>query len=454
MAFLHKFCEKIQIMDNLVENLSWTAAMLLKFQVSNHRSIRSTTEISFVATSLKEQSESVVPCSYTKHGVLPVLALYGANASGKSNLLNSMAFFRHTILRSFVDGDTDSGMPQRPFLLDEDSRKQASTYIADFILNGVRYQYGFAMTNERVIEEWLYHFPKVARQILFHRKAGEETEFFFGRSLKGKNREVEGITRNNTLFLSAAMKAGHTELSPIAAYFRNTLQFYLSSDAMPEELLGTVLATDVELKTGISRYLTIADTGIMEINIEKESSSADDQAMASAIFETLTKFNKLERPHLFQAPEHHFRLILGHQSEDGKTRPLNFEDESLGTRYLLTLLIPMLQALREGKLLVLDEITTSLHTLLARKLVTLFMDPKINSKGAQLLFTTHDTNLLAPGLLRRDQVWFAEKSASTGETAIYPLSDIKTKNTDNIERGYIQGRFGGIPFIPDNQPLC
>jgi AAA15 family ATPase/GTPase len=441
--------------DNLGKLYTGYAAMLLKFQVTNHRSIRGTAEISFVATSLKEQSESLVPCRYTKHGVLPVLALYGANASGKSNLLDAMAFFRRTILRSFVEGDTDSGMEQKPFLLDEESRKQASTYIADFVFNGIRHQYGFSMTSERVVEEWLYQFPKAPRQILFHRKADEEAEFFFGRYLKGKNREVEAITPDNTLFLSAAIKAGHIELSPIAAYFRNAIQFRLNPSVVPVDLLGRSLIKDAMLKSEVSRYLTIADTGIMDVNIEKESTSVDDQAIASAVFETLTKFHKFEELNpLFQTPEHRFQVILGHQSEDGKTRPLNFDDESLGTKYLLTILIPMLKVLQEGKLLVLDEITTSLHTLLARKLVTLFMDPKINTKGAQLLFTTHDTNLLAPGLLRRDQVWFAEKSPTTGETVIYPLSDIKTKNTDNIERGYIQGRFGGIPFIPDNQPLC
>ena len=431
--------------------------MLLKFQVTNHRSIRNTAEISFVATSLKEQSESLVSCPYTKHGVLPVLALYGANASGKSNLLDGMAFFRHTILRSFVDGDTESGMAQHPFLLDDESRKQASTYIADFVLNGVKHQYGFSMTSERVVEEWLYQFPKHARQILFHRKASEESEFFFGRNLKGKNREVVAITRSNALFLSAAMIAAHTELSPIATYFRNALQFRLNPSAEPPAVLGIALNDDIELKRDVTKYLSIADTGIMELNIQEQAQQAIRGDLANAVIDTIIKH--IDSKGLSSKVKddimalHLLDIKLGHQSEDGKTRELDFDDESLGTKYLLTILIPMLDVLKNGKLLILDEITTSLHTLLARKLVTLFMDPKINTKGAQLLFSTHDTNLLAPGLLRRDQIWFAEKSANTGDTEIFPLTDIKTKNTDNIERGYIQGRFGGIPFIPDNQPL-
>ena len=427
--------------------------MLLKFQITNHRSIRSTAEISFVATPLKEHSESLVPCSYTKHGVLPVLALYGANASGKSNLLDGMEFFRRTILRSFVYGDTESGMVQRPFLLDDESRRQASTYIADFVLNGVRHQYGFSITSERVVEEWLYQFPKTARQILFYRKVGEETEFFFGRNLKGKNKEVEAITRNNTLFLSAAMKAGHVELLPISAYFKDSIKFRLCQGSEPAQMLGEILKSDASLKKEIAQYLDIADTGITELDVEENELSPAEKIFSRAHYQPLITFSDgvLKFP---KFPDNKFQITLKHNSEDGRARSLNFDDESLGTQYLISILVPMLDVLKKGKLLVLDEITTSLHTLLAQKLVTLFMDPKINTNGAQLVFSTHDTNLLAPGLLRRDQVWFAEKSASTGENAIFPLTDIKTKNTDNIERGYIQGRFGGIPFIPDNEPLC
>lgn len=429
--------------------------MLLKFQVANHRSIRGQAEISFAATPLKEQAASLAPCRYTKHGVLPVLALYGANASGKSNLLDALAFFQRMIQRSFVDGDSGSGMPQQPFLLDETSRREPSTYIADFILAGVRYQYGFAISRERVLEEWLYQFPKVARQILFHRKAGETPEFFFGRGLKGKNREVEAITRGNALFLSAAAKAEHASLAPVAAYFAENISFLVNAPIqMAEQSLGQRLEQNADLINRVSRYLTAADTGIVGLAVEKEPLSNTRNIINNAMSEALKGIGHEALAQALKELDHDLKLVFTHQAENGKTCDLRFEEESLGTRYLLTILVPMLGILEKGALLMLDEITTNLHTLLARKLVTLFMDPAINTKGAQLLFTTHDTNLLAPGLLRRDQIWFAEKSARTGETAVYPLSDIKTKNTDNIERGYLQGRFGGIPFIPDNQPLC
>ena len=139
-------------------------------------------------------------------------------------------------------------------------------------------------------------------------------------------------------------------------------------------------------------------------------------------------------------------------SSDNKVRFLDFGDESLGTQYLLGLLPSMLKALRSGATLVLDEITTGLHTLLARQLVTVFQNRTVNKLGAQLVFSTHDTNLLSPGVLRRDEIWFAEKNRD-GATVVYPLTDVKTKNTDNIERGYIQGRFGGIPFLEEASAL-
>lgn len=429
--------------------------MLLKFQASNHLSIRNKAEISFVAEPLKERSEVLIQSPHAKQGVLPVLALYGANASGKSNLLLSLAFFRNGILKSFEQGDTDSGMPQRPFLLDETSRHQASTYVADFVLDEIRYQYGYSINSKMVLEEWLYQFPTAARRVLFHRNAADVPEFYFGRTLKGKNREIQAITRNNVLFLSAAMKAGHPELSLIAAYFRNAVQFRLSPGAESMETLGQSLLENDSLRQEIEKYLGSVDTGITNLSVDKEILSTEESNILNTFLDSFIKKNpEIKINFKTKAPENIFKITLGHQSEDGMIRFLNFGDESLGTRYLMTILVPLLKALREGKILVLDEITTGLHTLLARKLVTLFMDPNINAKGAQLLFSTHDTNLLAPGLLRRDQVWFAEKSAKTGETVIFPLTDIKTKNSDNIERGYLQGRFGGIPFIPDNQPLC
>jgi uncharacterized protein len=263
--------------------------------------------------------------------------------------------------------------------------------------------------------------------------------------LAGSNRQIQSITRPNALFISAATTSGHPVLSEVSKFFRDSLLLELSSSVGPSDRIAKQLEDDDELKLAAVKYLALADTGIMELKIEH---TPIPEALRGEMAEIQRAFSKIvgSKFAVSPAPEVDTTVKLGHTSADGRVRFLDFGDESLGTKYLFKLLPPMLKALKTGSVLVLDEITTSLHTLLARRLVSLFQDKKLNPNGAQLIFSTHDTNLLAPGLLRRDEIWFAEKG-NDGATIVYPLTDIKTKNTDNIERGYIQGRFGAIPFI-------
>lgn len=425
--------------------------MLIGFQVTNHESFRDQASVSFAATSFKEVRNTLIPCEYTKHGLLPVLALYGANASGKSNLLGALRFFQRSVDSSFKRGDANSGLPHKPFMLDEKSKSSRSTYAVDCVIDGTRYQYGFAQDNTRYLEEWLFAFPKAAKQVLFHRNAFEKKEFFFGRGLKGNHRQVESITRPNALFLSVAAQAAHEGLAKIADYFKERLVFKLSPDTASPFILAGSLQDD-HLRSRVIGYLGIADTGISDIRIERKTVSEDTRQRMSELSQAMTKLMGPEIPSI-DLSDFDLDLQLGHKSSDGLTRYLQFHQESQGTHYLLTILGPLLSALETGSVLVLDETTTSLHTLLSRKLLGLFLNRGINQHGAQLIFSTHDTNLLSGGFLRRDAIWFCEKGED-GASYAFPLSDIKTKNTDNIERGYLQGRFGAIPFIDETGPAC
>jgi uncharacterized protein len=425
--------------------------MLLKFSAENYLSLRDESEISFIAAPLKEGAEGLIPCEFTKHGVLPVIAIYGANASGKSNLLFALRFLRSAILQSFKESESD-GIPYRPFLLDDDSRQKPSSFTVDFLMRGVRYQFGASFTSTRIAGEWLYRFPKRTKQLLYTRSADELNPFRFGRALMGSNRQIQSITRPNSLFISAATASGHPLLSEISNFFKDNLLLQLSSSIGPSELIAKQFEEDGELRTAAVKYLAIADTGIADLKIEHTPIPESILSELTQFQEALKKFiGKSNNINVADVEKVNTSIKFGHASSDGAIRFLDYSDESLGTRYLFTLLPPMLKALKTGSLLVLDEITTSLHTLLARRLVSLFNDKQLNPRGAQLIFSTHDTNLLAPGLLRRDEVWFAEKG-NDGATIVYPLTDIRTKNTDNIERGYIQGRFGAIPFIREAVP--
>lgn len=420
--------------------------MLLRFAATNFRSIKDRAEVSFVATSLKELREGLIPSRYAPFGVLPVMAVYGANASGKSNLLIGLARMRNLVRNSFGKNDEDNKLPYEPFCLDNESSSLPTRFELDFSLEDIRYQYGVAYTGERIAAEWLYAFPKQTRQILYHREFGAESEYHFGRALTGSNRQIQSITRPATLFLSAAVKSGHAFLCKIGEFLDSSIRVQLNNDAMPGEVIAKQLEKVPEMRSKVANYLSLADTGVTEIKIEK---TPIPESRRQDFYAVLTALNKLTGgTELPKAPEEDHSIKLGHTSSDGQVRFIEFSKESLGTRYLSGLLPPLIASLELGGTLVLDEITTGLHTLLAQKLVALFCDPKVNSRGAQLIFTTHDTNLLAPGLLRRDEILLAEKSKG-GESNFFPLSDIKTKNSDNIERGYIQGRFGAIPYIGD-----
>lgn len=423
--------------------------MLLRFTVQNFLSLRDRQELNFVATPLKEQSDSLIPSRYAKHGVLPVVALYGANASGKSNTLHALRHVRSLVLNSFARSDENSGVPHKPFLLDDNSKDVATEFILDFILNNVRYQFGISFNKQRFTSEWLYAFPNQTQQLLYSRfinQLNNEEDYKFGRNLKGSNQIIRSITRKNTLFISAAAKSGHSILTGIYNYFKDSLLFRLNSRADDDHLIAEQIDENPESVTTINEYLKMADTGISEIKITEENISDEIRSHMNDFFKAISKIGGSNDAAELQAPEKSKSIELGHNSADGKIRYLQFEDESLGTKYLLTLLPSMLSALKHGKVLVLDEITTSLHTLLAKSLVSIFNNKEINNSGAQLIFSTHDTNLLSSGTLRRDEIWFAEKLRD-GSTSVYPLTDIQTKNTDNIEKGYLSGRFGAIPFL-------
>jgi uncharacterized protein len=419
--------------------------MLLRFSVSNYLSLRREVTLLLAAGVNKELLHVVRKTPYVRHGVIPVAVIYGANAAGKSNVLSAIARMRLLVLNSFADGEEDSKLPHSPFALDESSRSAPTRFLIDFVLEGIRYQYGFAYTLNRIEAEWLYSFPRRARQVLFERRFDESrSQFKFGRSLLGANKNIQALTRANTLYLSAAAKAGHTLLSRIHSYFRDSLIVRMNLQPRPEQVVGDDLSAAPELVKELTRYLSWADTGISDIKLGSKELPENLRKTIGSFFDLM----KADHPGAeYNVPEQMPTVNLGHAGSGGKIYYLDFGDESLGTRYLMTIVIPLLRAIKEGGVLVLDEITTGLHTSLARRLVELFQSPQFNTKGAQLIFSTHDTNILVPGLLRRDQIWFAEK-AEDGETSLFPLTDFQTKNSDNIEKGYLSGRFGAVPYIP------
>lgn len=422
--------------------------MLIRFGFSNFRSIKDYQEVSFVASSISDECADLIVTRSVDEKILPALAVYGGNATGKSNLLQALYFIRSGILNSHASGNVIGGVSREYFLLDKDSADNPSLFDCDFILDDVRHHYGFSIDNKQVVEEWLYAYPKNYKQVWFHRRAEEEEPFYFGKALKGKNRTIMSLTRNNSLFLSSAAQNNHEMLTPIYRYFRNKIEFDFGRGVIPAHVFEGYLDDEKE-RDWLVDFLSSADIGI--VNVKVESSEVENIEFQKDLIDVLKKHiidddteSEEESKKFFSNLSKGVRVV--HNCSDGTTVDFTLDNESLGTRKLIAILGPIYDALKRGALLVLDEIDTSMHPLLSKKLIQLFQHKKSNPNSAQILFSTHDTNLLAGGILRRDQVWFTEKDKK-GSTIIYPLTDISTRKGDNIENGYLQGRYGAIPFL-------
>jgi len=400
--------------------------MLLRFRFSNFRSFRTEHELSLVAGPFADAPESVRHPDTIPEGVLPVAAIYGANASGKTNALRALAFFSETVTFSHRQWKPDGPIPRMPFLSDEESTQAPSELEVDFLTSGVRYRYGFRLDSAAVLEEWLYVY-RTKKQTWFHRTHGKPISF--GAKMPGENRTIESLTRKNSLFLSAAAQNNHEALLPVYKWITRLLFVIGNRAKYPQHTAE--LCSDPDYQAEVARLVSVADLGISGMKVEEERLSDLEARLHKAVDVPIP-----------------LQISLLHRLGDQEV-PFTTEQESHGTIAYLELLGPVVHALTIGSPLCVDELDGSLHPLLSIQLIRLFNNPSTNPRGAQLIFNTHDTNLLSSGVLRRDQIWFTEKKAD-GSSHLFPLSDFKPRRTENLENGYLQGRYGAIPFVnPD-----
>jgi AAA15 family ATPase/GTPase len=416
--------------------------MLLRFRVSNFRSLKDEQELSMVASSLAGSPESLVHLEDEGLDVLRVAAIYGANAAGKSNVLEALRFMSTAVTGSHRKWRPEGPIPREPFLLDMESRVAPSRFEADFLLGEVRYQYGFSLDSKRILAEWLYAYPNRHKRVWFRRDARAKEPFAFGKSLRGNNRTIASLTRENSLFLSAAAENNHEMLSPVHAWFASYLIFSVHDNL---SVTSTLLP---KRKPFFLDLLRLADLGIADIE-SRELPRDEVDLMVKVVAVIRDNFKDAETPDLDFSSMRSIELKhLSSADPSGATLPLN--KESQGTRAWLSLAGPLLNVLHTGAVLCVDELDRSLHSRLALEVIRMFEDPLRNPKNAQLIFNTHDTtllgNLLGGSGLRRDEVWFVEKDAA-GATQLYPLTEFKPRVDENLERGYLQGRYGAIPFI-------
>jgi len=424
-------------------------SVLLNFRASNYRSFRDEFEFSLLASRVAE-SEVVREVEWNSSGskvsVLPAAILYGANASGKSNLLKALSFMRHVVLGSFRHGTEASSLPHHPYVLSDKSKKAPSRFEIELVLDGVRHLYGFTSDSTAVREETWYWWPNGRRTMLLERDGDSVS---LGTSNRSKSASAVGeILRDNALYLSTAAALGHPLANDLFAWFTRNLMLAEQDSRASRQIRTVELLQDEEGKRKVLDLIRAADLGI----VDAETNPPDPELLER--FNTfLREFlgEKVVRDSESELREEMLSTVrLHHESDDGVV-VIDAESESLGTHVWLGLVGPLLDALENGAVFLADELDSSLHPSLVREVVRLFQNPKSNPNRAQLIANSHDVSLLdiaedGTRLLGRDQCWIAEKG-SNGVSRLYPLTDFDPRKEESIARRYLKGRYGGLPIV-------
>lgn len=416
--------------------------MLIELSVTNFRSIRNMQTFSLVKGTGDELQSTNTFIASESYGIdlLRSAAVYGPNASGKSNVLLALQTMKMLVLESAAKLQRGDKLPATPFLLSPDTRNMPSEFEVIFLAGGVRYQYGFAATTERIHEEWLLAYPKGRPQRWFGRTWNVEADCYdweLGSNLTGEKQLWQKSTRENALFLSTAVQLNSEQLQPVYDWFKETLRLANVGGWGPS--FSASLCEKSE-KTQILNFLRAADIDIDDILVE--SRPFDSSVLPSDIPEPLREAITGDMKN---------KKILDiktiHKDRDGNSVTFDFEDESDGTQKLFSFAGPWIDSLAKGHVLFIDELHDNLHPSLVKFLVQLFHSSTSNPNNAQLVFTTHETSILNQEVFRRDQIWFCDKDKEQG-TELYPLTDFSPrKGRENLELAYLSGRYGALPFI-------
>jgi AAA15 family ATPase/GTPase len=424
--------------------------MLIEFRIRNFKCFRDEQVFSLVASSDKSHPDNAVEVPGQRGlRVLKSAVVYGANAAGKTTLLDALYFFSHFV-RTSASRELDRRIDVQPFLLDSDSAGEPSSLEATFTDDdGVRYQYGYSLDRTRVHEEWLTSYPKGRPRRLFRRtvESDGESHFQFSSYFTGEKDKLSRWTRPNALFLSVGAGFNQEQLLHVYRWFSEKMygvQANRLTDSFP-----ILMAKDQQRGPflQVRELLKSADLGIIDFEVKQRELTPE--ALSEDLPEETRDTVKALVDGLPGGARKRVDIWILHQAR-GKKVAFDLGDESNGTRQLFALSSPILSALAEGDLLFIDELDTSLHPHLAQALVRLFHDPRLNPKNAQLVFNTHDTTLLSASIFRRDQVWLVEKDKD-GAACIYSLLDFSPRKDEALEKGYLQGRYGAIPFL--SEPL-
>lgn len=414
--------------------------MFVEFSAKNFRSLRDEQTLSMVSST----DRSHLATHTIETGVRSVARLnragvvYGANASGKSNLIFALMTMRNLVLQSTSMLDAARAEQYTPYRLERSSAGDSTEFEIVVLLDGTRYQYGFSYDAQRIRDEWLIVYKTGKGQSWFERRwndaKGEHEWAPFSSYFTGAKETWRQATRPGALFLTTAIQLNNEQLKPLWNWFTDGLVVVNWAGALG---IGQTLQRmdDPAFKDRALSLLRSADLHIADIQVENVPGH-----------QVAFKLEAGKAPELSTSVQDLPIVKFVHKLKGEDAVAFDGRFESAGTQRLLSYIGPILDVLESGKLLVVDEFDSSLHPMVVRFVLSLFHDPEVSKHGAQLWMTTHDTSLLDTGLLRRDQFWFMDKDERQA-SRLYPLTDFSPRRGEALEKGYLRARYGGVPFI-------
>lgn len=398
--------------------------MLVEFRVKNFLSIQDEQVLSLVASNDKEHLDSTFETENKKFRLLKSVAIYGANASGKSNIITAINTMIG-IIQNSINTQVGMVLPITPFLLGNNN-DEPSEFEITFFIDKVRYRYGFSATKEKIYSEWLLAYETRVAQTWFERNYNKNTNEYtwkLGTKLKGRKELLKDSTRENALFLSTAVQLKYEQLTPIFNHLLKitSTDFFGWSDGFQ---VTKNLYQNNKYKKEILNSLKSIDLDIENIVLEE--------------MEFITKTEHIRDTYIFTQ----------HLNRNNDIIKFDFNVESTGTKKFFSMIGPLLDILSNGGVAFIDELELSFHPYLTKFVIDLFNNPKTNKNNAQLIFTTHETSVLNKDVFRKDQIYFCEKKNKA--TQLYSLLEFKPrKDAQNWEKSYLGGRFGAVPFFSE-----
>lgn len=406
--------------------------MILEFSIANYLSFKDKVTFSMIANSSKGLDDNYIIVSEKK--VLKTSAIYGGNASGKSNLFKILMTVVY-MLKNSNNIDINGKLPLIPFKFDDDYLDKPSEFEVKFVINDIRYVYGFVADVNKIYDEYLYFYPNGRETKIFDRT--NVNDYSFPQKDEKNLKEIETKNASNKFFLATATNWNFEKTKPVYEFLTNNIVTCTNLEELKAMSFNAYMENKDSLKTFAIDFLKKTDFNIEDYKISKIDIPKE---LLTAIPELLTMN---ERPKAYQ-------VLFKHK---GSKNFLSLEEESLGTQIVFAFIPFIADTLKNKKVLVIDELDKSLHPYLVQYIVEIFNNSEFNKNGSQLIFNTHDTNLLDLNILRRDQIWFTEKNKENGVSDLYSLSDFSVRKQENVEKGYMLGRYGAVPFIKNDYNL-